>query len=191
MWYKIKKFVIQWFGDILVYKYPLFFVFGHTAYKMKGTDVREVLNVIQPGDIILRRYDSYISGLMIPGYYTHAAIYVGGDHIVHMLGDGIQKEDILTFCRCDSVAIIHCKQEHISKGAIDKTNDMLGKGIKRGIEYDFNFNFSDDTRFSCTELIDFVYDHPKCDRIKEDYLMPDDFLTLDKEIFNISYKKDK
>lgn len=185
MWYKIKSFIIKWFGDILYYKYPLFIVFGHTAYKMKGPDVRDVLNIVQPGDILLRRYDSYISGLMIPGYYTHASIYVGDNNIVHMLGDGIQKEDILTFTRCDSIAIIHCNQEHISKGAIDKTLEIL----KKGIEYDFSFNFSSDKRLSCTELIDYVYNKPKFTRKKEDFIMPDDFLSLDKEIFNISYKK--
>jgi hypothetical protein len=191
MWYKIKAFIIKWFGDILFYKYPLFIVFGHTAYKMKGEDVRTVLDIIQPGDILLRRYDSYISGLMIPGYYTHAAVYVGDNNVVHMLGDGITKEDILTFTRCDSLAIIHCNEEQMINEAIEKANTSFGKGIvrKRGIQYDYNFDFSDDSRFSCTEFIDFIYNKPKFTRKNEKYIMPDDLLTLDNKIFNVSYKK--
>jgi hypothetical protein len=185
MWYKIKTAFIKWFGNILIYPYPGFIMFGHTAYKMKGEDVRDVLNIIQPGDILLRRYNNYLSGLMIPGYYTHAAIYIGNNQVVHMLGDGIDRQDILTFCRCDRVAIIHCNEEQITKRAIEIARELYVKGV----EYDFGFNFSDITRFSCTELINYVYDNPKLTRKKEGYIIPDDFLTLDKSIFNISYQK--
>ena len=185
MIYEIKKTAIKWFGNIIISKYPLFVTFGHTAYKIKGEDVRNILNVIKPGDILLRRFDSYVSGLMIPGYFTHAAIYIGDDQIIHMLGDGITKEDILTFTRCDDIAIIHCNQEQISNIAIEKAIEYLNKGE----EYDYNFDFSNDKRLSCTELVNDVYNNPKFTRLKKDYIMPDDLLTLDKSVFTISYKK--
>jgi len=185
MWYKIKRFFIRKFGNILVYRFPLFVMFGHTSYQMKGKDVREVLNTIQPGDILLRRYNNYISGLLIPGYYTHSAIYIGNNEIIHMLGDGINKQDILTFCSCDSITIIHCIVEQISKEAVNKATELFNKGV----EYDYDFDFSNDTRFSCTELIDYLYDKPKIVRKKEKYIIPDDFLTLDELIFKISYQK--
>jgi hypothetical protein len=187
LFYKIKKAVIQWFGNILIYPYPFFINFGHTAYKMKGEDVRDVLNTIQPGDILLRRYNNYISGLMIPGYYTHSAIYMGNNKIIHMLGDGIEKQDILTFCRCDSVVIIHCNEEQISKGAIKKARDLYIEGV----EYDFGFDFSDKTRHSCTEAVSYFYNDPKMDKKKDNYIMPDDFLSIDKSLFTISYQKGK
>ncbi len=185
IFYKIKSFIIKWFGNILIYPYPMFIMFGHTAYQMKGEDVRDVINIIQPGDILLRRYNNYISGLMIPGYYTHAAIYLGNNQIIHMLGDGIDKQDILTFCRCDRVAIIHCNEEQISKEAIKKARELYVKGM----EYDFGFDFSDSTRFSCTEIINYLYDNPKMERKKDKYIMPDDYLTLDKSLFTVSYQK--
>ncbi len=185
MLYKIKKFIIKWFGDILIYKYPIFIIFGHTAYKMKGEDVRDVLNVIKPGDIVLRRYNNYLSGLLIPGYFTHASIYVGDDKIVHMLANGVTQEDILTFCRCDNIAIIHCNSEQISNIAIDKANEVLAKGA----QYDYNFDFADEERFSCTEIINHIYEDPKFERKNPSYIMPDDFLSLDPEVFTISYRK--
>jgi hypothetical protein len=185
MWYKIKSFIIKWFGDIQIFPYPFFIMFGHTAYEMKGGDVQEVLNIIQPGDILLRRYNHYISGLLIPGYFTHSAIYIGSGKIIHMLGEGIDKQDILTFCRCDEVAIIHCNSEQINKIAIKKAIGYF----KDETEYDFSFDFLDETKFSCTEFIDTIFDHPKMDRIKENYIMPDDFLTLDNSIFSVSYRK--
>jgi len=159
---------------------------GHTAYKMKGEDVRNLLTIIEPGDIILRRYDHYISGLMIPGYFTHAAIYTGDNKIIHMLGDGIDKQDILTFCRCDEIAIIRCFDKEMKCNAIEKANIYF----KQGIEYDFDFDFSSETRFSCTEFIDEIYKHPKLNKkLRKDYIMPDDFLTLDSDVYDIVYRK--
>jgi len=187
MWYKIKTAIIKWFGNIQIFKYPTFIMFGRTAYEMKGEDVRDVLNIIKPGDILLRRYNHYLSGLMIPGYYTHASIYIGNDKIIHMLGDGIDKQDILTFCRCDEVAIIRSKEEQINKIAIDKANVYF----KQSIEYDFNFDFADGKEFSCTEFINDIFNYPTMERIKENYIMPDDFLKLDKSIFDVIYQKGK
>ena len=163
----------------------MFINFGCTAYKMRGDDIRKVLNTIKPGDVLLRRYDHYISGLMIPGYFTHAAIYVGDDTIIHMIGDGICEEDILMFCRCDEIAIIHCNDEQLSKTAVDKAKSYL----EQQIEYDFNFDFSDSAQLSCTELVNDVYNGPTITKMKRSYIMPDDFLTLDRSLFEISYRK--
>jgi uncharacterized protein YycO len=185
MWYKIKSFIIKWFGNIQIFPYPFFIMFGHTSYRMRGDDVQEVLNTIQPGDILLRRYNHYISGLMIPGHFTHAAIYMGDDKVVHMLGEGINKESILSFCRCDEIAIIHCLSEQITKIAIKKAAAFY----KDEIKYDFDFNFSEEKEFSCTELINDIFDNPKMCKIKENYILPDDFLTLDNSIFSVSYRK--
>jgi len=186
MWYKMKKAVIKWFGDIKIYKYPPFFMLGHTEYKMKGEDVRNILTIIRPGDILLRRYDHYISGLMIPGYFTHAAIYTDNNKIVHMLGDGINEQDILTFCRCDEIAIIRCSDIDTRHYAIEKADTYYNQNIK----YDFDFDFSDSTRFSCTEFIDEIYQHPNFNKkLRKGYIMPDDFLTLDRDVYDIVYQK--
>jgi len=187
LWYKIKEKTLSWFGNILIYPYPMFIMFNKTSYHMNGEDVRDVLNAIQPGDILLRRYDHYVSGLMIPGYYTHSAIYMGSNNIVHMLGKGVDKQDILTFCRCDSVTVIHCNDEQISKIAIKKARKIFKKKTK----YDFDFDFLDKNKFSCTEFISYVYNNPSLKRKNDNYIIPDDFLTLDKSLFKITYSKGK
>jgi hypothetical protein len=184
-WYKIKEKFISWFGDILVYPYPMFVMFGHTSYEMKGNDIRNVLNTIKPGNILLRRYNRYLSGLMIPGYFTHSAIYIGDNQVIHMLGEGINKEDILTFCRCDSMAIINCHNEQINTKAIESAIFLY----EQKIEYDFDFDFLDKTRLSCTEIINYIFDSPEMEW-KKSYIVPDDFLTL-KYPFKISYQKEK
>ena len=172
-WYNIKSAAIGWFGNILVYKYPLFIQLGHTAYKINGKHQREILDCLEPGDVLLRRYDNYLSGLILPGYFTHAAIYIGDNKIIHMLGDGIVKEDILTFMRCDDIAVLRTKVETGRAPAVSKAEEYL----KDKIQYDFDFKFSDDKRFSCTELIHNCYDYfPIKDPMRKNMVLPDDFL---------------
>ena len=64
-------------GDIKYHPWPLFFIYDPKGFQVKGYEVREVINQVQPGDILLRGYDKYLSGLFIPGYFSHAALYVG------------------------------------------------------------------------------------------------------------------
>jgi len=64
-------------GDIKYHPWPLFFIYDPKGFQVKGYEVREVINTVRPGDILLRGYDRYLSDLFIPGYFSHAALYVG------------------------------------------------------------------------------------------------------------------
>ncbi|MET3105210.1 hypothetical protein AAKU67_000958 [Oxalobacteraceae bacterium GrIS 2.11] len=58
-------------------------------YRINAKDMRAILAVLQPGDILLRAYDGYMDGDFIrhsslcstngyrPGWFTHAALYAG------------------------------------------------------------------------------------------------------------------
>jgi len=184
MWYKIKSKTIAWFGDIQVFKYPFFIMFGHTAYKINGRDQREIIDVLKIGDVFLRRYDHYLSGLMIPGYFTHAAIYVGDDKIIHVLGGGMCYEDVLTFLRCDSAVVLRFKDQSIAKIAIKKAYEQL----KNRVEYDFDFDTDSAERFYCTEFVDFCFDYPVKTTITRKTILPDDFLISGK--FDIVWCKE-
>ncbi len=173
MWYKIKSAVIGWFGDIQIFKYPFFILFGHTAYKIKGHHQRQIINTLRPGDVLLRRYNNYLSGLMIPGYFTHAALYVGDNQVIHLLGDGICKEDILIFMRCDNMVVLRVKDQSIVDEAIKKAYEQLEKGT----EYDYDFNTNSPDRLYCTEFVDFCFDYPVKPFISHDYIIPDDFMA--------------
>lgn len=172
--YRTKSGIVGWFGNIKVYKHPFFILLGHVAYKIKGEHVREIINVLEPGDILLRRYDHYISGLMIPGYFTHGAVYVGDNNVVHLLGGGITTEDILIFTRCDDIAIIRCTDPTLVKEALAQTNRQVAKGV----EYDFDFNTDSPDRLYCTEFTAYIYQYPKMIHRKKGLILPDDHLTL-------------
>lgn len=181
--YDIKAAVISWFADIRIYKGG-FVLFGESSYQLKGNEMREILNLIQPGDILLRRYSHYIGSLMVPGYFSHAAIYVGDNKIIHMLGEGITKEDILIFLRCDDIALLRAKTPEFIQSILHKAELYFEQGIK----YDYNFNTKDGKKFYCTEFVDSCADNIVLKSLKKrKTTMPDDFLN--ETLFNIIWNK--
>jgi cell wall-associated NlpC family hydrolase len=133
-----------------IFPVPLFFVWGSTSYKVKGDHARYVLDTLRAGDVLLRRYDRYVTSRFIPGWWKHAAIYVGDGKVIHALGHGVVEEDILTFLRCDYVAILRApagQKRRATQVIPDRARELLGK------EYDFAFDTGDDERFYCTEVV--------------------------------------
>ncbi len=181
--YKLKSKVVSWFADIRFYKGGLI-LFGDSHYRVKGDDIRNILNNLQPGDVLLRKYDHYLGSRLISGYWSHASIYVGDNYIIHMLGEGITKEDILTFTRCDDVCILRCDDTNIVNSAISKAL----KYFESGIEYDYDFDSISTKKFYCTEFVDNIFNYPIRNKIGgKKVILPDDFLSckLFKKILEI------
>jgi hypothetical protein len=81
---------IAWIGTLKFFTSPLCLVEDPGSYKIKGTDIRALLDggtpLLQPGDILLRGYEGYLDGELIrrtggakgaSRYFSHAALYVG------------------------------------------------------------------------------------------------------------------
>lgn len=182
LWYKTKSKVINFFSDIRFYTGGLI-LFGDSHYEFKGPDMRKALNVLQPGDALLRRYSHYLGTVFIPGYFSHTAVYVGDDKIIHMLGDGINKEDILTFMRCDDLAVLRANKK-LSEQAIFRAN----KHFDGGMEYDFDFDTTTDKRLYCTEFVDNCFGYPiRSEKGRSAKIMPDHF--LESKSFSVIWRK--
>ena len=137
---------LRMFGNIKFFPWPLFLIYDPKGYQVRGYEVREVMNQLQPGDILLRGYDKYLSGVFIPGYFSHAGMYLGevkpedrqwcapelakdkagsyfrpGEQmVVHALAKGVFMEDIIDFCRCDRLLVVRFPQELAQKARTDK-----------------------------------------------------------------------
>lgn len=123
-------------GDIKYHPWPLFFIYDPKGYQVKGYEVREVINLVEPGDILLRGYDKYLSSLFIPGYFSHVGLYIGNvtnddlegvnqsfpeaqmkqfgtgtQMIVHAMAQGVHMEDLIDFCRCDRLVVLRFPKE--------------------------------------------------------------------------------
>lgn len=163
------KWILHFIADIRIY-WGGMILFGASSYRIKGPDMREILNVLKPGDVLLRTYIHYVGSKMVPGYWSHAAVYVGDDKVIHMLGAGITEEDILTFMRCDAIKILRFKDPSKVEEAIQKAKEYLSKGS----DYDFGFIQGDENLY-CSELIFMIYSCPEAIQYKN-YILPDNLI---------------
>ena len=169
--------LFAWIGTLKYFTSPLSIVEDPGSYKIKGDEVRELIDrVLEPGDILLRGYDGYVDGVLIgltgdandPGkYFSHAALYCGDlddavdkpvvarrlqatgpdgvwreaseaqkeairnaptyyqpgrQKVLHSMTRGVFTEDILSFVRCDYLAVLRLATDTISYDAVDREN---------------------------------------------------------------------
>ncbi|MBK8954090.1 MAG: hypothetical protein IPM34_00850 [Saprospiraceae bacterium] len=166
---------LKFFGDIKVFKYPFFLLYDPGSYKVKGAEVRKVLDTVQDGDILIRGYTNYLDGLFIPGFFSHAGLYLGDttshnfllpdviaskfykgkQAVIHSMAEGVFMEDLINFCKCDYLVILRRNNTiepqldllASSKVVFETAIKNLGKG------YDFKFDFANIGNLSCTELV--------------------------------------
>jgi len=149
----LPKWMLKLTGDIYLFKFPMWFSYKPSHHKVKGYQVRKIIDIINPGDILLRRYDGYLSTLFTPGFWAHAALCVGDNNIIHAIGEGVIEEDILDFCRCDSICLLRPKVEFNIK------NEAINNAVKlktNHTQYDYKFQSNNGTVY-CTELVDTCY----------------------------------
>lgn len=171
----IRNGFLKFFGDIKIFKFPFFILYDPGSYKVKGYEIRYVLDNIVKGDILVRGYSNYLDGYFIPGFFSHAGLflgvtqksdmvltkdiedkfYEGSQVVIHSMAEGVFMEDIINFCKCDYLLILRRNNrtepdadfESSFKIVYQKALKNLGKG------YDFKFDFSDIGNLSCTELV--------------------------------------
>lgn len=204
---KIYTGFITFFGDLKVFKFPMFIVYDPGSYKVKGEDIRQVINIIKPGDILVRGYINYLDGYFIPGFFSHAGLYLGevkqsdgfnlkteqrgnfrtGEQmVIHSMAEGVFMEDVINFCRCDYMVILRRNPEKESeKGKMVVFRTVFETALQNlGIGYDFKFDFNDFHKLSCTELVyycykDFIGDYDIKVRIKKALFMKKRMITPD------------
>jgi hypothetical protein len=123
----IDKF-LTFFGDIKVFPFPMFCIYDPGGYRVRGEDIRNLISRVKPGDILVRGFRNYLDGYFIPGYFSHAGLYLGrveekdkelvtrpegkklfrpgAQMVVHALAEGVLMEDLIQFCRCDYLAVL-------------------------------------------------------------------------------------
>lgn len=137
--YNIKAGFLWVFGKIRVYPWPMFMVFDPKGYKIKADGIRKAMKMARAGDVFARRYVSYLDGMFIPGRFSHTGVYVGNGIIIHAMGDGVQKIDVIDFLRCDGYAMLRPKCDlETKKRACEIAESYLG------CEYDYNFDITCD-----------------------------------------------
>jgi len=79
-WFPLQKNMAEWAGDTRVAKPDRRLISDAQLTELKGK--------LQPGDIILERRNWYLSNIGLPGFWPHAALYVGSQgQILKALND--------------------------------------------------------------------------------------------------------
>ena len=145
--YKLWSKFLTMFGDIKIFKYPLWLVYDPSDYEVTGEKVLDIMDTLENGDIVLRGYNHYLDGKFIPDSlkYSHGAIYIGENTLIHAVAEGVSEINIVEFCQCDRIAIFRPKK--YNKYAITKAKEFL----KNKVPYDFGYQNGVSALF-CFEL---------------------------------------
>jgi hypothetical protein len=176
-------------GDMVRIRLPSgYLVENPQAYRIGGAELQEILNCIRPGDILLRGFDGYVDGMLIrrasvccengfrPGWFTHAALYLGAlteddrrhvppafqaqaeffqtsaQMVVHAMAKGVHCQDLLTFCRSDYLTVVPGALQIDVDAAVHAARICALEQI--GDSYDFDASDTQAfTRYSCSELV--------------------------------------
>ena len=103
---------------------------------------------LQPGDVLVTRKEHSLTNYFLPGYWPHAALYVGGRQVIEALADGVRLRSVDSPFAVDAIASI---RPRLATGeietAIERAHTHVGK------PYDFDFDFTRADRMVCTEVV--------------------------------------
>ena len=150
----------------------------HDRWSDKRVDdkTRERLRaLLKPGDVLVTRHEIAMSNLFFPGYWPHAALYVGSEQdrerlgvtvddevarhwrddrcVLEALKDGVRFRPLEETLAVDAVAVLRpgLDTEQIAR-AIECVAPHQGK------LYNFDFDFFRSDRLVCTEVVYRAYD---------------------------------
>jgi hypothetical protein len=151
---QLPKWLLQFSGKLYVHNFLFFALYDPGHHKVTGPEVRLIMEKAQPGDILLRRYDGYLNTIFTPGFWGHAALYAGENRVIHAIGEGVVSEDIITFCRTDSICLLRPK--NATPADMARAIECAKKHQKHRTKYDYRFNDRNGTVY-CTELVNICF----------------------------------
>jgi hypothetical protein len=146
-----------------------------TPCKVNDEVRRRIERLLRPGDVLIARHDRAFTNLFLPGFWPHAALYVGSEtdrralrvdidgsrarrwsgnrRVLEALKDGVLFRPLEGTLAVDAVAVIRPQLEP----------EELARGLSRAVEhegklYNFDFDFFRSDRLVCTEVVYRAYD---------------------------------
>ena len=156
---------------------------GRVASDIQLTDIKQVTDDIRstiaaslrPGDILVTRHATALTNLFMPGFWPHAALYVGTPEQRDALGitvpdnkHSLWTEDVCTLeALKDGVRLRRLSDTLLVDFFVVLRPQLAAASIRRAIErgivhegkkYNFDFDFFSSDRLVCTEVIYRSYD---------------------------------
>ena len=131
--------------------------------------------LLQPGDVLITRHDRALTNLFLPGFWPHAALYIGSEddrlklnvsldedrasrwsgdrRVLEALKDGVLFRPLETTLAVDAVAVIRPQLDQADLAR------ALGRIAEyEGMLYNFDFDFFRSDRLVCTEVVYRAFD---------------------------------
>jgi len=142
---------------------------------VKAEHREQAATILQPGDVIVTRHERALSNLFLPGFWPHAALYIGTEAQRRALGLTLPPpRDMKSL---DPVCVLEARKDGVLFRPLEDTlfvdyftvirpqfSDAERRlGLERAIShegklYDFEFDFTRADRLVCTELIYRAFD---------------------------------
>lgn len=154
-----------------------------------------------PGDILVTRHDTAFTNLFLPGFWPHAALFIGSEHQRQALGVELSPEQSQRWCgnRC----VLEALKDGVHFRPISETlavdnfvvlrPDLNETDIRQGLErvvqhegklYNFDFDFFSSDKLVCSEVPYRAFDglgeltFPLTERAGRKTLSPEDLVTM-------------
>lgn len=147
--------------------------------------VAELREELRPGDILIERRNWYISNSLLPGFWPHAALYLGSPeqlaefgleadpraapHLEDFHGEDALGRDFAVIEAIGEGVIFTSLEQSVGEAdavavlrpnlAPEEMREALARALShRGKAYDFDFDFQTTDRLVCTELLFRTFD---------------------------------
>ncbi len=140
--------------------------------------IAQLREVLRPGDVLITRKEHALTNYFLPGYWPHAALFLGDQSQMEQLGiaghanvaprwrrllsgdaaeprrvleamkDGVLIRSLASPCGVDAICVL--------RPQLDESDiaEALARGLfHEGKSYDFDFDFSRSDRLVCTEVV--------------------------------------
>jgi len=108
----------------------------------------QMLDLLQPGDVMVTRKEHAFTNYFLPGYWPHVALYIGENAVIEAKKDGVLVRDMSSPFGNDALAVIRPQLDQATiESAIQRAHSHVGK------PYDFDFDFTRADRLVCTEVV--------------------------------------
>lgn len=120
--------------------------------RVPGKPLDAVREYLKPGDIIVTRHRDALTNIFLPGFWPHAALYVGeqpeGGNVVEAKKDGVLLRELDETLKVDAFVVLRAGVEE----------ELLGEVVSRAMShvgklFDFSFDFRQTDRLACTALV--------------------------------------
>lgn len=136
----------------------------------------ELMAISRPGDVYITRHDDAMSNLFLPGFWPHAALFLGNPETLESVIGPLSP--VMRARYHESLHFLEAKKDGVRFRSCDETlkldsclvfrpplaPESLAKALTQALThegklYDFLFDFRTADRLACTEVIYRVYDN--------------------------------